>query len=38
VTNDIGRMGGFELGGSKVDYMVYIIDDLNFYYVLDCDG
>jgi len=25
-------------GGSKVDYMVYIIDDLKFDYVLDCDG
>jgi hypothetical protein len=33
VTNDIVRRGGFDLGGSKVDYMVHIIDDLKFDYV-----
>ncbi len=38
MTNDIVRRGGFELGGSKVDYVVYIIADLKFEYVLDCDG
>ncbi len=30
MTDDIGRTSGFELGGSKVDCMVYIIDDLKF--------
>ncbi len=38
MSNDIVRWGGLELGGSKVDYMVYTIDDLKFDYVLDCDG